>query len=314
MRIEDGQERMYKMNKDYPVYPYLGYIQKVVYQPIAFPPQHQDRSPGFEWKMNPRPIFDYDGFTGSGQLKGKVALITGGDSGIGRAIAVAFAKEGANLTIVYLNEDYDARETKQYVEQFNVKCLLLRADLRNPATSEFAVKRTIEKYGRLDIVVNNAAVQPYTEDIMDVSNKQLDDTFRTNVYPLFYMTKAALPYLNKGSSIINTASRVAYEGAKNVIDYAASKGAVVSFTRTMALSLADKGIRVNAVAPGPTWTPLTVSTYPAEHVATLGTDIPMGRAAQPFEIAPAFLYLATDQSYYVTGQVIHVNGGIIRSS
>ena len=302
------------MDNDYPVYPYLGYIQKVVNQPIAFPPQHQDQVPGVEWAMNPRPIFDYEGFKGSGQLRGKVALITGGDSGIGRAVAVAYAKEGADLTIVYLNEEYDAQETKHYVEQFGVKCLLIQGDLRDPSTSELSVKRTIENYGRLDIVVNNAAVQPYTRDIMDVSNEQLEDTFRVNVYPLFYMTKAALPYLKPGSSIINTASRVAYEGDKNVIDYASSKGAVVSFTRTMALSLVDKGIRVNAVAPGPAWTPLTVSTYPADHVATLGTDIPMGRAAQPFEIAPAFLYLATNQSCYVTGQVLHVNGGIIRQS
>ncbi|AST90910.1 MULTISPECIES: SDR family oxidoreductase [Sutcliffiella] len=302
------------MDRNYPVYPYIGYKKKVVKQPIAFPPQHQEEAPGLEWKMYPRPIYDYAGFKGSGKLQGKIALITGGDSGIGRAVAVAYAKEGANITIVYLNEDYDANETKQYVEKFGVSCLLIRGDLRNPSTSEFAVNQTINKYGRLDIVVHNAAVQPFTEDIMDVSNEQLDDTFRTNVYPLFYMTKASLPYLKKGSSIISTASRVAYEGDKNVIDYATSKGAVVSFTRTMALSLVDKGIRVNAVAPGPAWTPLTVSTYSADHVSTLGTDIPMGRAAQPFEIAPAFVYLATEESYYVTGQVIHVNGGIIRDS
>ncbi|MFS0864287.1 SDR family oxidoreductase [Fredinandcohnia sp. 179-A 10B2 NHS] len=302
------------MHQDYPVYPYIGVVQKVVQQPIAFPPQHQEHAPGLEWQMVPRPIFDYSGFTGSGKLKGKVAIITGGDSGIGRAVAVAFAKEGADVTIVYFNEERDANETKKYVEQFNTNCLLIQGDLRNPSTSEFTVARTIEKYGRLDIVVHNAAVQPYTKDIMDVSNEQLEDTFRTNVYPLFYMTKVALPYLKQGSSIISTASRVAYEGDKNVLDYASSKGAVVSFTRSLALSLANKGIRVNAVAPGPTWTPLTVSTYPADHVATLGTDIPMGRAAQPFEVAPAFVYLATNHSYYVTGQVIHVNGGIIRSS
>ncbi len=302
------------MHQDYPVYPYLGVVKKVVEQPIAFPPQHQDQAPGMEWAMNPRPIFDYAGFKGSGRLKGKVALITGGDSGIGRAVAVAYAKEGANLTILYLNEDRDAQETKQYVEKFGIHCLLIRGDLRKPSTSEMAVSRTIDKYGRLDIVVNNAAVQPYTKDIMDVSNEQLEDTFRTNVFPLFYMSKAAMPYLKKGSTIINTASRVAYEGEKNVLDYATSKGAVVSFTRSLALSLVDKGIRVNAVAPGPAWTPLTVSTYPAEDVATLGTDIPMGRAAQPFEIAPAFVYLATSDSFYVTGQVLHVNGGIIRYS
>lgn len=299
------------MNQNYPVYPYLGYIQKVVQQPIAFPPQHQEQAPGLEWAMVPKPIFDYASFKGSGKLKGKVALITGGDSGIGRAVAVAYAKEGADLTIVYLNEEYDAQVTKQYVEQFGINCLLIQADLRKPSTSELAVNETLEKYGRIDIVVNNAAVQPYTRDIMDVSNEQLEDTFRTNVFPLFYMIKAALPHLKQGSSIINTASRVAYGGDKNVIDYATSKGAVVTFTRTMALSLVDKGIRVNAVAPGPAWTPLTVSTYPADHVATLGTDIPMGRAAQPFEIAPAFVHLATNDSNYVTGQVLHVNGGII---
>lgn len=302
------------MDQDYPVYPYLGEVLKVVKQPIAFPPQHQDQAPGVEWAMNPRPIFDYAGFKGSGKLKGKVALITGGDSGIGRAVAVAYGKEGADLTIVYLNEDRDAQETKEYVEKLGVKCLLVRGDLRNASTSKFAVSRTIEKFGRLDIVVNNAAVQPFTKDIMDVSDEQLEDTFRTNVFPLFYMTKAAMPHLKQGSTIINTTSRVAYEGDKNVLDYATSKGAVVSFTRSLALSLVEKGIRVNAVAPGPAWTPLTVSTYPANHVATLGTDIPMGRAAQPFEIAPAFVYLATNESLYVTGQVLHVNGGIIRQS
>ncbi|BDH61814.1 NAD(P)-dependent oxidoreductase [Lysinibacillus sp. PLM2] len=302
------------MDQDYPVYPYLGVVLEVVQQPIAFPPQHQEQAPGLEWAMNPRPIFDYAGFNGSGRLKGKVALITGGDSGIGRAVAVAYAKEGANLTIVYLNEDRDALETKQYVEQFGISCLLIRGDLRKPSTSKLAVSRTIEAYKCLDIVVNNAAVQPYTKDIMNITDEQLEDTFRTNVFPFFYMTKAALPHLKQGSVIINTASRVAYEGEKNVLDYAASKGAVVSFTRSLALSLIEKGIRVNGVAPGPAWTPLTVSTYPADHIATIGTDIPMGRVAQPFEVAPAFVYLATNESFYVTGQVLHVNGGIIRYS
>jgi NAD(P)-dependent dehydrogenase (short-subunit alcohol dehydrogenase family) len=302
------------LNPCYPIYPYVGVTQKVVQQPIAFPPQHQEQSPGLEWPMVPRPIFDYPGYKASGRLQGRAALITGGDSGIGRAIAAAYAREGANLTIVYLNEDEDANETKRYVEQFHVRCLLIRGDLRNPSTSDFAVHRTIAEYGRLDIVVHNAAVQPFTKDIMDVSNEQLEDTFRTNVFPLFYMTKAALPYLKQGSSIISTASRVAYEGDKNVLDYSASKGAVVTFTRSVALSLAEQGIRVNAVAPGPAWTPLTVSTYSAEHVSTLGTNIPMGRAAQPFEVAPAFVYLASDDSFYVTGQVLHVNGGLIRYS
>ena len=301
------------MDQNYPVYPYIGMEKREVMQPIAFPPQHQ-QPPGWEWLMNPRPIFDYSGYVGSGKLVGRVALITGGDSGIGRAVAVAFAKEGANLTIVYLNEHRDAAETKEYVEKLGAQCLLIPGDLRDPATSKSTITCTIEKYGEIDVVVNNAAVQPYTRDIMDVSDEQLENTFRTNVFPLFYMTKAALPYLKCGSSIISTASRVAYEGEPKVIDYSATKGAIVSFTRSMALSLIKQGIRVNAVAPGPTWTPLNVSTYPAEQVAILGTDIPMGRAAQPFEIAPAYVYLASNDSAYVTGQVVHVNGGKIRYS
>ena len=294
-------------------YPYIGTINKEVKQPIAFPSQHQE-PPGHEYLMNPRPIFDSPSYAGSGKLKGKAAIITGGDSGFGRAIAVAFAKEGANLTIVYLNEHRDAEETKEYVEKLGTSCLLLPGDLRDPATSTSAVAQTMKTYNQLDVVVNTAAVQPYTKDIMDVSDEQLENTFRTNVYPLFYMTKAALPHLKYGSSIISTTSRVAYEGAPTVIDYTASKGAIVSFTRTMALSLAEKGIRVNAVAPGPAWTPLSVSTYPPDDVAILGTNIPMGRAAQPFEVAPAYVYLASNDSAYVTGQILHVNGGIIRYS
>ncbi|ULL18983.1 SDR family NAD(P)-dependent oxidoreductase [Paenibacillus sp. H1-7] len=262
--------------------------------------------------MHPRPIFDYAGYAGSGKLKGKAAIITGGDSGIGRAVAVAFAKEGADLTIVYFDEHHDAQETKQYVEALGAHCLLLSGDLRIPDVSIQAVKLTISTYGRLDIVVNNAAVQPYTRSILDVSDEQLENTFRTNIFPLFYMTKAALPYLLPGSSIISTASRVAYEGDKDVIDYSATKGAIVSFTRSMSLSLADQWIRVNGVAPGPAWSPLTVSTYPAEHQLTFGTDNPMGRAVQPFELAPAYVYLASNDSAFVTGQILHVNGGKIR--
>jgi NAD(P)-dependent dehydrogenase (short-subunit alcohol dehydrogenase family) len=302
------------MNQNYPIYPYIGTTQRVVTTPITFPAQHQNRQPGLEWMMQPRPIFDYPGYVGCNKLKGRVAIITGGDSGIGRAVAAVYAKEGAHLTIMYLDEHQDANETKQYVDSLGARCLLLAGDLKDPATSSEAVEQTIKAYGRLDIVVNNAAVQPYTNSILDVSDEQLDNTFRTNVYPLFYMTKAALPYLQPGSSIISTTSRVAYEGDENVIDYAASKGAVVSFTRTMAMSLVKKGIRVNAVAPGPTWTPLTVSTYPAENQLTFGADLPMGRASQPFEIAPAYVHLASSETAYVTGQVLHVNGGKIRYS
>lgn len=298
------------MNQYYPVYPYLGYYQQVEIKPIAFPPQHQERQPGLEWPMQPPPIFDYAGYVGSGKLKGMVALITGGDSGIGRAVAAAYAKEGADLVIVYLNEHRDAEETKQYVERLGVRCLLLPGDLRDPATSLAAVARTMDFYGRLDILVNNAAVLSFTKSIMDVSDEQLENTFRTNVFPMFYMVKAALPHLKRGSSIINTASRVAYEGNKEAIDYSTSKGAVLVFTRSMAMSLVDSGIRVNAVAPGPIWTPLIVSTYSPEQVAVFGTEIPMGRAGQPFEVAPAFVYLAAQDSAYVTGQVMHVNGGL----
>lgn len=292
---------------------YIGMEKKEVNQPITFPAQHQN-PPGFEYLMNPRPVFDDPGYVGSGKLKGKTAIITGGDSGFGRAIAVAFAKEGANLTIVYLNEHRDAEETKAYVENLGASCQLLPGDLRDSSTSQAAIDHTMKTYQQLDVVVNNAAVQLYTRDIMDVSDEQLENTFRTNVYPLFYMTKAALPYLKYGCSIISTTSRVAYEGAPTVIDYSTSKGAIVSFTRTMALSLAGKGIRVNAVAPRPSWTPLSVSTYPPDDVAILGTDTPMGRAGQPFEISPAYVYLASNDAAYVTGQVLHVNGGMIRYS
>jgi NAD(P)-dependent dehydrogenase (short-subunit alcohol dehydrogenase family) len=296
------------MNQNYPIYPYIGITKRVETVPLTFPPQHQEK-PGFEWMMSPPPIFDYAGYKGSGKLQGKTALITGGDSGIGRAAAVFYAKEGADLSLLYLNEHRDAQETKQYVERLGARCLLLPGDLRYPITSLNAVTKTMEAFGKLDIVVNNAAVAFYTRNIMDVSDEQLDYTFRTNVFPLFYMTKAALPYLKRGSSIINTTSRVAYKGHINLIDYSVSKGAVVTFTRTMAISLINQGIRVNAVAPGPTWTPINVSTWSAEQITTYGADTPMGRAAQPFEIAPAFVYLASDDSVYVTGQVIHVNGG-----
>ncbi|MFC5653160.1 SDR family oxidoreductase [Paenibacillus solisilvae] len=300
------------MNPSYPVYPYIGKVQQSVTNSATFPPQHQDRQPGIEQLMDPRPIFDNPGYTGNGKLKGKAAIVTGGDSGIGRAVAVAYAKEGADLTIVYLNEHEDAHETKQYVEALGVRCLLLPGDLRIPDTSSKAVKLSVDTYGRLDILVNNAAVQPYTSSILDVSDEQLEDTFRINVFPLFYMTKAALPHLQPGSSIISTTSRVAYEGDEHVLDYSATKGAIVSFTRSLSLSLVGQSIRVNGVAPGPTWTALTVSTYPAEHQHTFGAKIPMGRAGQPFEMAPAYVYLASDDSAYVTGQILHVNGGNIR--
>lgn len=298
----------------YPQYSNFGYETKCKEEPIAFPPQHQEKQPGIESVMVPRPIFNNPNYLGSGKLKNKVALITGGDSGIGRAISIAFAKEGADIAIVYLYEDEDALETKSAVEELGHKCLLIKGDIRNANFCNKAVDDTIKEYGHLDVLINNAAIQIYQESILDISEEQLENTFKTNIYPAFYFAKASLPYLSNGSSIINTASIVAYEGFKTLIDYAATKGALVSFTRSLALSLVDKGIRVNAVAPGSVWTPLTVSSFPADIVKNFGIDNPMKRAAQPFELAPTYVYLASDDSRYVTGETLHVNGGKMRTS
>ncbi|MDQ0113342.1 SDR family oxidoreductase [Paenibacillus harenae] len=293
-----------------PVYPYFGMEQQCKQQPITFPPQHQDVQPGLEYLMNPIPISDNPGYKGSGKLAGKVAIITGGDSGIGRAVAIGFAKEGSDVAIVYLYEREDAEATKRMVEHYGRRCLLIEGDLRNPAFSKEAVQRTLACYGCLDIVVLNQAVQYPQECILDITDEQLENTYRTNIFPLFYLTKAALPYLKPGSSIISTASVTAYEGVPQLVDYASTKGAIVSFTRSLSLQLVCRGIRVNAVAPGPIWTPLIVSTYPIEYVKSFGLQTPMKRAGQPFELAPTYIYLASDDSSYVTGQVLHVNGGM----
>lgn len=293
----------------YPKYPYYDCETQCEEVPITFPPQHQDRQPGIESEMVPRPIYNNPYYHGSGKLTGKVAVITGGDSGIGRAVAVAFAKEGADVAIVYLYERSDALETKMAVESLGRSCLAIEGDIRSEDVCAEAVQMTIYTFGRLDILVNNAGVQFPQDSIMDISGEQLEDTFRTNIFSYFYMTKAALPYLRCGSSIINTASITAYEGAKVLIDYSSTKGAVVSFTRSLSQSLVDQGIRVNAVAPGPIWTPLIVSSYSAETVKRFGSDTRMKRAGQPFELAPAYVFLASDDSGFVTGQMIHVNGG-----
>jgi NAD(P)-dependent dehydrogenase (short-subunit alcohol dehydrogenase family) len=282
--------------------------------PITFPPQQQDVQPGLETLMYPAPIFDNPDYKGSGKLSGKIAIITGGDSGIGRAVAIGFAKEGADATIVYLYEREDAEATKQLMEQYGRHCLLIEGDLRNPALSAEVVRRTLECYGKIDVLVLNQGVSFWQESIRNISGEQLDDTFRTNIFPHFYMTQAALPYLQPGSSIVSTASVTAYTGYPALVDYSATKGAVVSFTRSLALQLVDKGIRVNAVAPGPLWTPIIVSGFPVEQVKTFGLQAPMQRAAQPFELAPTYIYLASDDSSFVTGQVIHVNGGIMSDS
>lgn len=280
----------------------------------SFPPQHQDVQPGIESIMNPRPIFDNPNYMGCGKLKDKVAIITGGDSGIGRATAVAFAKEGAKIVIVYLYEKEDAEETKEYIEKYGSECLNLEGDISEESFCKEIVERTIERFGKVDILVNNAGVQFPQKSIEDITAEQLELTFKVNVFSMFYLTKAALPYLKRGSSIINTTSVTAYQGHKELIDYSATKGAITAFTRSLSQSLVDKGIRVNGVAPGPIWTPLIVSSFSSEEVATFGSDTPMKRAGEPYELAPAYVYLASDDSSYVTGQVIHVNGGTMVES
>lgn len=274
-----------------------------------FPPQHQDRFPGIESEMNPLPIFKKEGHIGCGKLKNKVAIITGGDSGIGRAVAVAFAQEGADVSIVYLNEHKDAEYTKKKVEEEGRRCLLISGDVGDEKFCFKAVKKTINEFNHLDIVVNNAGEIHLEEDIENISKKQLEKTFRTNVFSMFYMTKAAVKYLKSGSSIINTASITAYHSSPYLLDYSASKGAVVSFTRALSGNLVSKGIRVNGVAPGPIWTPFIPVHLPAEEVSSFGSDSPMERAGQPAEIAPCFVFLASDDASYISGQVLHPNGG-----
>ncbi|MCY7952696.1 SDR family oxidoreductase [Bacillus inaquosorum] len=272
-------------------------------------PQHQDRQPGIESQMNPLPLSEDEDYQGSGKLIGKVAIITGGDSGIGRAAAIAFAKEGADISILYLDEHSDAEETRKRIEKEHVRCLLIPGDVGDENHCEQAVQQTVDHFGKLDILVNNAAEQHPQDSILNISTEQLEKTFRTNIFSMFHMTKKALPHLKEGSAIINTTSITAYEGDTMLIDYSSTKGAIVSFTRSMAMSLADKGIRVNAVAPGPIWTPLIPATFPEKKVKQHGLDTPMGRPGQPVEHAGAYVLLASDESSYMTGQTIHVNGG-----
>ena len=274
----------------------------------TLPPQVQDHQPGHETEMNPRP--DYEPrYPGSGRLKGKVALITGGDSGIGRATAVLFAREGADLAILYLNESEDAQETKRLIEREGGSCLTVAGDVGDPDFCRSAIDQVIKRFGRLDVLVNNAAEQHPKDEIEEISPEKIERTFRTNIYGYFYITQAAMPHLKKGAAIINTTSVTAYRGSSHLLDYSATKGAIVAFTRSLAQKLASEGIRVNGVAPGPIWTPLIPSTFSAEEVKQFGAKTPMKRPGQPNEVAPAYLFLACEDSSYVSGSVLHPNGG-----
>ncbi len=282
----------------------------------SFPLQHQDVQPGVEELMNPKPIVDDGNYKGSGKLEDKVIVITGGDSGIGAAAAIACAKEGAHLVIPYFSnyEDPDAFRTKRKIEEHGRECLLIVGDLKEEEQCKNVIQQTIDHYGKLDVLINNHDVQYPQQSLLDITGEQLETTFRTNIFSFFYLTKAALPHLQSGSSIINTASVVAYEGNELLLDYSATKGAIVAFTRALSQNLIKSGIRVNAVAPGPIWTPLIPASFTGKNVTTFGQSAPMSRAGQPYELAPAYVYLASNDSAYVSGQVIHVNGGQMVSS
>ena len=278
-------------------------------QKETLPPQKQDRQPGIEAEMTPKPKADDPAYRGSGKLDGKVALITGGDSGIGRAAAIAFATEGADVAILYLDEHEDAEETKSRIEEKGRRCLTIAGDVGDEGFCKEAVDRTVRELGHLDVVVNNAAEQHEQDDLGGITAEQLERTFRTNIFSYFYIAKAALPHLKEGSAIINTTSVTAYRGSSHLIDYASTKGAIVAFTRSLSTNLAERKIRVNGVAPGPIWTPLIPASFDEEKVKTFGADVPLGRPGQPEEVAPCYVFLASDDSSYMTGQVLHPNGG-----
>ena len=298
----------YKFGNNY--YKYNGNIgvKSTVYNILA-PEQSQNVQPGMEYPMRPLPVFDNPNYKGSGKLRDKVAIVTGGDSGLGRACSIAFAKEGAKVVIVYYNEDKDAQYTKNYIEKLGGECFLIRGDITNHNFCKYIVNETIKKYGHIDILVNNAGVQYQQDSLDNISDQQFDWTMKVNVYGMFYLTKEVLPYLKEGSSIINLSSVTAFYGDPQLIDYVTTKGAIVGFTRALARNLALKDIRVNAIAPGFFWTPLQPACWVKEKIPSLGSDAAMARGAMPYELAPTFVYLASQDSSYVTGQVFHINGG-----
>jgi NAD(P)-dependent dehydrogenase (short-subunit alcohol dehydrogenase family) len=277
-------------------------------KPESFPEQKQSQ-PGYEYKMTPEPEIIREGYKGSGKLKGRKALITGGDSGIGRSAAVHFAREGADVAILYYNEHKDATETRDMIEKEGVKCHLICGDLKDEEFCKQAVQEAVEGLGGLNILVNNAAVQYPKTEFKDITGQQVRETFETNIISFFYITREAMKHLKEGDSIINTTSVTAYRGSEHLIDYSSTKGAIVSFTRSTSAMLAEKGIRVNGIAPGPIWTPLIPATFEPEQVAKFGQDVPMKRAGQPSEVGPAYVFLASEDASYITGQIIHINGG-----
>ena len=298
----------YKFGNNY--YKYYGQkgVKSTVYNILA-PEQSQNVQPGMEYVMRPLPIFDNPNYKGSGKLKDKVAIITGGDSGLGRAASIAYIKEGAKVVIVYKNEEKDAMDTKEYIAKLNGDCLLIRGDLSRHDFCREVVKKTLDKYQKIDILINNAGVQYQQDRLENISDEQFDLTMKVNVYGMFYLTKEVLPYLKSGSSIINLSSITTFYGDPQLIDYVTTKGAIVGFTRSLARNLALKNIRVNAIAPGFFWTPLQPACWVKEKIPSLGSDAAMARGAMPYELAPTFVFLGSSDSSYMTGQVIHVNGG-----
>lgn len=294
-------------NNYYKYYGDVG-VKSTVYNILA-PSQSQADQPGMEYLMDPLPIFDNPNYKGSGKLKGKIAIVTGGDSGLGKACSVAFIKEGAKVIIVYYDEDKDALDTKEYIEKLGGECLLIKGDLSDHNFCKYVVDEVVKNYGKIDILVNNAGVQYQQDSLCDISDEQFDWTMKVNVYGLFYLTKEALPYMQSGASIINLSSVTTFYGDPQLIDYVTTKGAIVGFTRALARNLALKNIRVNAIAPGFFWTPLQPACWVAEKIPSLGSNSAMARGAMPYELASTFVFLASDDSSYMTGQVIHNNGG-----